>query len=302
MNLGTIITTVVVSIIVIVLLLLIIFTSIKVISQSNFYIVERLGKYKKTLRGGVHFLVPFIDKIVKKESLKEKVIDFPSQLVITKDNVNMAIDTVTYLQILDPERYFYGVENAIKAIENLVATTLRNFLGNKTVNDALTSRQEINYELTKTLDEAANAWGIKVNRVELKEISPPPTIKLAMEKLLQAERDKTARITEAEGYKESMIKKADGESEAMIKIARAKKEAQILEAEGKKEAVQLLLSSNINEKVLTWISLDKIESLANGTATKIIIPPNLTSVASMMATFDGVVDNNLTKNNTIKKQ
>ncbi|MDE5553152.1 MAG: SPFH/Band 7/PHB domain protein [Malacoplasma sp.] len=275
---------------ILIFLLIIIFTSIKIVPQAHFYIVERLGKYKSTLKGGIHILAPFIDKIVKKESLKEKVIDFPSQRVITKDNVTMAIDTVTYLQILDPHCYYYGVDNAIKAIENLVATTLRNFLGNKTVNDALTSRQDINMELTKTLDEAANAWGIKVNRVELKEISPPPSIQQAMEKLLQAERDKTARITEAEGYRESMIKKAEGESEAMVKLANAKKESLILEAQGKKESVQLLMSSNINEKVLTWISLDKIDALANGNATKIILPPNLTSLASLMATFDSLKD------------
>lgn len=280
----------VVCVLILIFLLIVIFTSIKIVPQAHFYIVERLGKYKSTLKGGIHVLAPFIDKIVKKESLKEKVIDFPSQRVITKDNVTMAIDTVTYLQILDPHCYYYGVDNAIKAIENLVATTLRNFLGNKTVNDALTSRQDINMELTKTLDEAANAWGIKVNRVELKEISPPPSIQQAMEKLLQAERDKTARITEAEGYRESMIKKAEGESEAMVKLANAKKESLILEAQGKKESVQLLLSSNINEKVLTWISLDKIDALANGNATKIILPPNLTSLASLMATFDSLKD------------
>ncbi|MDE5949856.1 MAG: SPFH/Band 7/PHB domain protein [Malacoplasma sp.] len=269
-------------------LLIILFTSIKIVPQADFYIVERLGRYRATWKAGIHVLAPFVDKVVKRESLKEKVIDFPSQRVITKDNVTMAIDTVTYLQILDPQCYYYGVDNAIKAIENLVATTLRNFLGTKTVNDALTSRQDINMELTKTLDEAANAWGIKVNRVELKEISPPPSIQQAMEKLLQAERDKTARITEAEGYRESLIKRAEGESESMIKLANAKKEAQILEAQGKKESVQLLLSSNINDKVLTWISLDKIDTLANGNATKIILPPNLTSLASLMATFDAV--------------
>lgn len=285
-----IIITAVVCAIVVIFLLIIIFTSIKVVPQANFYIVERLGKYRSTLKGGIHILAPFIDKIVKKESLKEKVIDFPSQRVITKDNVTMTIDTVTYLQILDPHCYYYGVDNAIKAIENLVATTLRNFLGNKTVNDTLTSRQEINAELTKTLDEAANAWGIKVNRVELKEISPPPSVQQAMEKLLQAERDKTARITEAEGYRESMIKKAEGESEAMIKLATAKKQSLILEAQGKKESVQLLMSSNINEKVLTWISLDKVDVLANGNATKIILPPNLTSLASIMSTFDALKD------------
>ncbi|MBD5446017.1 MAG: SPFH/Band 7/PHB domain protein [Mycoplasma sp.] len=280
----------VVCVLILIFLLIVIFTSIKIVPQAHFYIVERLGKYKSTLKGGIHVLAPFIEKKKKKESLKEKVIDFPSQRVITKDNVTMAIDTVTYLQILDPHCYYYGVDNAIKAIENLVATTLRNFLGNKTVNDALTSRQDINMELTKTLDEAANAWGIKVNRVELKEISPPPSIQQAMEKLLQAERDKTARITEAEGYRESMIKKAEGESEAMVKLANAKKESLILEAQGKKESVQLLLSSNINEKVLTWISLDKIDALANGNATKIILPPNLTSLASLMATFDSLKD------------
>lgn len=279
------------ALILIIALLIIVFTSIKVVQQSEFYIVERLGKYRTTLKGGIHMLAPFVDKIVKRESLKEKVIDFPSQRVITKDNVTMTIDTVTYLQILDPHRYFYGVDNAIRAIENLVATTLRNFLGNKTVNDTLTSRQEINTELTKTLDEAANAWGIKVNRVELKEISPPATIQQAMEKLLQAERDKTARITEAEGFKEATIKRADGESEAMIKLAQAKKEAQILEAQGKKESVELLLSSKIDDKVLTWISLDKIDSLANGTATKIIIPPNLNNIAQVMATFSGITEN-----------
>lgn len=263
--------------------------SIRIVPQADFWIVERLGKYLKTWKGGLHFKMPMIDRVVFKENLREKVIDFPSQSVITKDNVTMKVNTVTYLQIMDPSKYFYGVENAISAIENLVATTLRNFLGNITVDETLTSRTKINLELTQLLDEASDSWGVKVNRVELKEIAPPSTILQAMEKLLQAERDKTAMITEATAYRESQIARAEGEASAKILIADATKTSLILEAEGKKKYVELLTTANVNDQVLQWIALDKIEVLANGNATKIIIPPDLNSVAKVMAAVDAVV-------------
>ncbi|OYD27182.1 regulator of protease activity HflC (stomatin/prohibitin superfamily) [Mycoplasma testudineum] len=298
MDIGAIIG-IVILVLVLLLEIILIAISVKVVPQANFYIVERLGKYLKTWKGGIHFLVPFVDKIVLRETLREKVIDFPSQNVITKDNVTMKVNTVTYMQIMDSQKYFYGVESAILAIENLVATTLRNFLGNVTVDETLTSRNRINGELTQILDEASDAWGVKVNRVELKEITPPPTILQSMEKLLQAERDKQAIITEAQGYKTAKIARAEGDSEAMVKIASANKERIVLEAEANKEKmilegqarkqyVELLAKAGVDEKVLQWIALDKIDSLANGNATKIIIPPDLAQVSKVMATFDAI--------------
>lgn len=269
-----------------VLTLVLLALSIRIVPQADFWIVERLGKYLKTWKGGLHIKVPMIDYIVFKENLKEKVIDFPSQSVITKDNVTMKVNTVTYLQIMDPKKYHYGVENAISAIENLVATTLRNFLGNITVDETLTSRTKINLELTQLLDEASDSWGVKVNRVELKEIMPPTTILQAMEKLLQAERDKTAMITESEGIRDSQIARATGEARAKILIAEAERDRLVLEAEGKKKYVELLASAQISPQVLQWLSLDKIDALANGNATKIIIPPDLSSVAKIMAAVD----------------
>ncbi|PAK21317.1 hypothetical protein CJJ23_02675 [Mycoplasmopsis agassizii] len=286
--------------------------SIKIVPQASFFMVERLGKFKKSWQAGIHFMIPVIDRIVLKETIREKVIDFPAQNVITKDNVTMRVDTVTYLQIMDPQKYFYGVENAVLAIENLVATTLRNFLGNITVDETLTSRNRINGELTQILDVASDAWGVKVNRVELKEIAPPASILQAMEKLLQAERDKSAIITEAEGYKTSKIERALGDSEAIKYLAEANKQKTILEAEanqekirleaeankekiilegeGRRRYVELLKAAGVDQKILQWIALDKIDTLANGNATKIIIPPDLASTARSMSTFATLFD------------
>ncbi|WP_027120213.1 SPFH domain-containing protein [[Mycoplasma] testudinis] len=275
---------IVIATIVFLLFILIIATSVKIVNQSNFYIIERLGSFHKTWEKGLHFLRPFIDRIVKKETYKEKVMNFPEQSIITSDNATVKVDTVCYLEITDGFKYTYGVEDAIKAIENLVATTLRNYLGEKKLDETLVSRQELNERLTATLDLAGNQWGIKVKRVELKNIVPPASIQMAMEKQMQSEREKRAMVTIAEGRRDSAIFQADGEQTAMIKVAEGKKQAQILEAEGKRQATELLLSAKIDERVLTWMAIDKIDVLANGTATKIIIPPNLQSIASIMAT------------------
>ncbi|MBN0919108.1 SPFH domain-containing protein [[Mycoplasma] gypis] len=281
-----------VSLFIIVLCLLI--SSIKIVPETNFWVVQRLGKYHKTLNKGVNFIVPIIDKVVVKENLKEKVLDFPAQSVITKDNATIRVDTVVYLKIFDPKLYSYGAETPLKAIENLVATTLRNLIGELELDQSLTSREVINSKLTKVLDEASDPWGIRVNRVEIQNIIPPKEVEQAMIRQMQAEREKRARILEAEGIKQSLILNAQGNKEStilnaeavkerMILQAQAEKEKSILEAEGKRRAIELLNEANINDKILQYKALDEIKTLANGTATKIIIPPNLKDVASTMA-------------------
>lgn len=272
-----------------VIVIVIIFSmSVKIVRQADFYVVERLGTYIKTWEKGLHFLVPFIWKVVRKGTYKEKVFDFPEQSIISSDNATVKVDTVCYLEITDPYKYTYGVESPIKAIENLVATTLRNFLGEKKLDETLTSRQEVNEKLTAVLDLASDRWGIKVKRVELKNIIPPSSIRIAMEKQMQSEREKRAMVTLAEGKRDAMIFEAEGKKRAVITVAEGNKEAAILEATGKKQATELLLSANINSHVLTWMAIDKIDALANGTATKIIIPPNLSSVASIMASVSEI--------------
>lgn len=234
-------------------------------------------------------MLPFIERVVKKDTYKEKVFDFPEQSIITADNATVRVDTICYLEIIDPFKFTYGVENALRAIENLVATTLRNFLGEKKLDETLVSRQEVNEKLTAVLDLASNQWGIKVKRVELKNILPPASIRTAMEKQMQSEREKRAMVTIAEGKRDAMVFESEGQKKAMIAVAEGKKQAAILEAAGKKEATQLLLSAKIDSYVLTWMAIDKIDVLANGSATKIIIPPNLQSVASVMATVGEIV-------------
>lgn len=300
MNIGLIIG-IAVTILLIGLILLTIMLGIKVVPQSHFAILERLGKYYKTLNSGLNFVVPWIDRVVLKENLKEKVLDFSKQDVITKDNATIKVDTVVYLQITDPKLFTYGVEKPIAAVENLTATTLRNLLGELELDQALTSRETINSKLTIILDEASDNWGIKVNRVELKNILPPKEIQSAMEKQMRAEREKRANILDAEGLKAATILKAQGEREAKILSAQGEKEAKILYAQGEKEreiliasgqqsAIELLKAANLDQKILTWKSLEQIEKLANGRATKIIIPPQLQNVASTMASFSAILD------------
>ncbi|MGY6172592.1 SPFH domain-containing protein [Candidatus Mycoplasma pogonae] len=256
----------------------------KIVPQTYFYVVERLGTYNRTLKNGLHFIVPFIDKIALKENLKEKVLDFPAQDIITKDNAAIKVDTVVYLQITDPKLFAYGAEKPLSAIENLSATTLRNLLGELELDETLTSRDTINSKLASILDAASDQWGIKVHRVELKNIIPPRDIQSAMEKQMRAEREKRANILEAEGYKVSKILEAEGQKSAAILKAEGIKQSSILEAEGQKKSIELLTSAQLNREVLTWKSIEQLGKLANGTATKIIIPPNLNDIATTMAT------------------
>lgn len=292
--------------ILIVLILLIIISSIKIVPQSKAYVVERLGAYKDTWQTGLHIKVPFIEKVSAVVSLKEKVADFPPQPVITKDNVTMQIDTVVFYQITDPKLYTYGVEHPVAAIENLTATTLRNIIGEMELDHTLTSRDTINAKIRGILDEATDPWGIKVNRVELKNIFPPKEIQDAMEKQMKAERErreailraegeKASKILVAEGQKESQILAAEGEKQAAILHAEAIKEAKIREAEGeaeaivavqraKSEGIKLLNESAPTGEVLTLKGLDAFAAAADGKATKIIIPSELQGLASLATT------------------
>ena len=290
-------------IIILVIVIGIIVTNIQIVSQSTAYVIERLGTYSTTWDTGLHIKIPFIEKIAKRVSLKEKVADFPPQPVITKDNVTMQIDTVVFYQITDPKLYAYGVENPISAIENLAATTLRNIIGELELDSTLTSRDTINDKIRVILDEATDPWGIKVNRVELKNILPPREIQDAMEKQMKAERErreailkaegeKASRVLNAEGHKESKIREAEGEKQAAILRAEAVKEAKIKEAEGeaeailkveqaKAEAIKLINDASPKEGYLTLKSLEAFETASNGQATKIIIPSEIQGIAGL---------------------
>ena len=270
--------------------------------------MERLGAYHVTWETGLHVKIPFLDKIAKKVSLKEQVIDFPPQPVITKDNVTMQIDTVVYFQITDPKLYAYGVESPISAIENLSATTLRNIIGDLELDHTLTSRDVINTQIRQILDEATDPWGIKVNRVELKNILPPAEIQDSMEKQMKAERERRAKILEAEGQKRSAVLIAEGEKESAILHAEALKEAKIREAQGEAEAIlsvqkaladsiKMLNEANPGEGVIAIKSLEAFEKAADGKATKIIIPSNLQSLAGLATSLKEFVsdDTNLAK-------
>ena len=283
-------------IIILIVTMIILVTCIKIVPESFEYTVETLGKYSKTLKSGLNFLIPFIDRVSKIVSLKEQVIDFPPQPVITKDNATVEIDTVIYFQILDTKLYTYGVERPIKAIENLATTTLRNIIGDLTVDQTLTSREKINTEMRIALDEATDAWGIKVNRVELKSILPPLDMRQSMEKEMKAERDKRAKILTAQAERESSILIAEGEKQAAILRAEARKEQQIREAEGeaqailsvqkaKSEAIKLLNESNPTPSIIAIKGLEALEKVAEGKSTKIIIPSNLQGLAGMVTSF-----------------
>ena len=272
--------------------LLIIIANIKIVPQAHAYVLERLGAYHSTWSTGLHVKIPFLDKIARKISLKEQVVDFPPQPVITKDNVTMQIDTVVYFQITDPKLYTYGVENPLAAIENLSATTLRNIIGDLELDHTLTSRDVINTKIRVILDEATDAWGIKVNRVELKNILPPREIQDAMEKQMKAERERRARILDAEGEKRSEILVAEGHKEAAILRADAVKETKIREAEGEATAIlsvqrayadslKMLNEASPTEKVIALKSLEAFQKAADGKATKIIRPSEIQSMAGL---------------------
>ena len=258
-------------------------SNIRIVPQARAYVVERLGAYHGTWQVGLHFKIPLIDKIARKVSLKEKVIDFPPQPVITKDNVTMEIDTVIYFQITDPKLYTYGVESPLDAIENLTATTLRNIIGELELDESLTSREHINSKIRIVLDEATDPWGIKINRVEVKNITPPRDIQTAMEKQMRAERERREAILIAEGEKKSAILIAEGQKEAAILQAEAKKQTAIKEAEGQSEAIlminkatadglKLIKDAQLDDAVIKLKSLEAFQKAADGQATKIIIP------------------------------
>ncbi|WP_296079054.1 SPFH domain-containing protein [uncultured Eubacterium sp.] len=299
----------IVIVVLVVALLALVFANIRVVPQSKAYVIERLGTYFTTWETGLHVKVPFIDRIAKIVSLKEQVVDFKPQPVITKDNVTMQIDTVVFYQITDPKLYCYGVESPISAIENLSATTLRNIIGELELDSTLTSRDTINAKIRVILDEATDPWGIKVNRVELKNIIPPREIQDAMEKQMKAERErreailraegeKQSRILVAEGHKESKILEAEAEKQSAILAAEAVKEAKIREAEGEAqaiatvqqasaEAIKLLNEANANEAVLKLKALEAFAKAADGQATKIIIPSEIQSIAGLA---EGIVE------------
>lgn len=300
-----------------VVLFIIIVSCIKVVPQAHAVILERLGAYKATWSVGLHMKMPFIDKATRRMSLKEQVVDFPPQPVITKDNVTMRIDTVVFFQITDPKLYAYGVENPIMAIENLTATTLRNIIGELELDQTLTSREIINTKMRVALDTATDPWGIKVNRVELKNIIPPAEIQNAMEKQMKAERErremetraegeKKSSITVAEGKKQSAILEAEAEKEAAILRAEAKKEATIREAEGQAEAIRAVQMANAegirfikeagaDQAVLTMKSLEAFAKAADGKATKIIIPSEIQGIAGLAQSLVEIGQNTETK-------
>ena len=284
-------------IILLVLVLVIILPNVKIVSQSECYVIERLWSYYTTWGNGLHFKIPFIDRVSSRVSLKEKVKDFPPQPVITKDNVTMQIDTVVYFQITDPKMYTYGVENPLNAIENLTATTLRNLIGDLELDQTLTSRDIINSKMRSILDEATNPWGIKINRVEVKNILPPKDIQDAMEKQMRAERERREKILQAEGEKKSSILIAEGEKESAILKAEASKEAQIKEAEGEAEAIRklneaeadaikMLKEAGADKSVLTLKSFEALGKVADGQATKIIVPSDLQNLATLGTTIE----------------
>lgn len=286
-----------------IILIIIIIKNFQIVPQSHAYVIERLGAYKTTWSTGLHLKIPFIERVAKRVSLKEQVVDFPPQPVITRDNVTMQIDTVVYFYITDPKLYAYGVENPIAAIENLTATTLRNIIGDLELDNTLTSRDVINTKIQVILDEATDAWGIKVKRVELKNILPPREIQAAMEKQMKAERErreailraegeKQSRILVAEGHKESKILEAEAEKQSAILHAEAVKEAKIREAEGEAaaieavqkasaDAIKLLNDANANDAVIKLKAIEAFEKAADGQATKIIIPSEIQGIAGL---------------------
>ena len=285
---------------------------VKIVPQARAYVVEFLGAYKTTWQTGLYFKIPFFERVAKNVTLKEQVIDFPPQPVITKDNVTMQIDTVIFFQVTDPKLFTYGVENPIIAIENLTSTTLRNIIGDMELDETLTSRETINSKMVMTLDEATDPWGIKVNRVELKNIMPPAAIQESMEKQMKAERErresiliaegeKKSTILVAEGKKESAILEAEAEKQAAILKAEAEREKMIKEAEGEAEAIlkvqkanaegiRMLKEAGADESVLTLKSLEALANMSNGNATKIIVPSNIQGIAGLATSLKEIMD------------
>ena len=288
-------------IIILILVVLFVIPNVIIVPQAREYVIERLGSYLTTWQNGLHFKIPFIDRISNKVTLKEIVKDFAPQPVITKDNVTMQIDTVVYFQITDPKLYTYGIESPISAIENLTATTLRNIIGELELDQTLTSRDIINSKMRSILDEATDPWGIKVNRVEVKNILPPRDIQEAMEKQMRAERERREKILQAEGEKKSSSLIAEGEKESAILKAEAQKEAQIKMAEGEAEAllkikkaeadgIKLLREAKADTSVLTLKSYEALEKLAEGQSTKIIVPSDMQNIATFGTVINEMID------------
>ena len=302
---------VIVLLVVIVLVLWVLASCIRIVPQAYAVVLERLGAYKATWSTGIHFKVPFIERVARRVNLKEQVVDFPPQPVITKDNVTMQIDTVVFFQITDPKLYAYGVENPIMAIENLSATTLRNIIGDMELDETLTSREVINTRMRASLDEATDPWGIKVNRVELKNIIPPAAIQDAMEKQMKAERERREAILKAEGEKRSTILVAEGKNQSAILDAEAEKQAAILHAEAQKErmikeaegqaqavlkvqqataeGLRMIKDAGADESVLTLKSLEALTKVADGKATKIIIPSEIQGIAGLATSLKEIM-------------
>jgi regulator of protease activity HflC (stomatin/prohibitin superfamily) len=299
--------------VILILLLVLIATScIKIVPQAHAYVIERLGAYSGTWNVGLHFKIPFIERVARRVNLKEQVVDFPPQPVITKDNVTMQIDSIVFFQITDPKLYTYGVENPIMAIENLTATTLRNIIGDMELDETLTSREIINTRMRASLDVATDPWGIKVTRVELKNITPPAAIREAMEKQMKAERERREAILKAEGEKKSAVLVAEGRKESMILQAEADKQAVILKAEAEREkmikeaegraqailkeqeanaeSIKLIREAGADDAVLTLKSLEAFKAAANGKATKIIIPSEIQGIAGLVSSLKGIAE------------
>lgn len=298
-------------IVLLIVILILLASCVKIVPQANAYVVERLGAYQGTWSVGLHFKMPVVDKVAKKINLKEQVVDFAPQPVITKDNVTMRIDTVVFFQITDPKMFAYGVENPIMAIENLTATTLRNIIGDLELDQTLTSRETINTKMRASLDEATDPWGIKVNRVELKNIIPPAEIQNAMEKQMKAERERREAVTRAEGEKKASVTVAEGKKAAAILEAEAEKQSAILRAEAQKEkmireaegeaeailkvqqatadGIRMIREAGADESVLRIKSLEAFEKAADGKATKIIIPSEIQGIAGLAASLKEIV-------------
>ena len=294
--------------ILLIIIVVVLASGIKIIPQSKAMVVERLGAYHRTMQTGLHYVIPIFEKVANYVSLKEKVSDLAPQPVITKDNVTMQIDTVVYLQITDSKLYTYGVENPVNAIENLTATTLRNIIGELELDETLTSRDVINAKMRVILDEATDPWGIKVNRVEVKNILPPRDIQEAMEKQMRAERERRESILRAEGEKKAAILIAEGEKESAILRADAKRETHIREAEGEAtamlkiqeataEGLKLLKNAGMDDAVLKYKSYEAMVKVANGKATKIIVPSELQNLATVGTTINEMIDRPKSKNN-----
>ncbi|WP_279138394.1 SPFH domain-containing protein [Faecalicoccus pleomorphus] len=286
-----------------------IFYTVRIVPQTEEYVIEFLGRYKTTWSAGIHFLIPFFERVACKATSKEQCADFEPQSVITKDNVSIYVDTVVYFKIFDSKLFAYGAANPLFALENLAATTLRNLIGDMTLDEALTSRDTINVKLKDILDEATDPWGINVSRVELKNIDPPTEIKNAMEKQMKAEREKREKILQAEAFQESEIKKADGEAQAMIKRAQAKRDADIAIAQGKAKAIELtynaeseglkrLKEANVDARVVQLKSFDALQKVADGKATKIIVPTSVADSTTRQSIFAEMLKTPIEENTT----